>query len=486
MSAAERLIPLEHGRERQGAAQGAVWGALLLIAACAATRIWLIPAHVSANPNEGWNAYQAAAALGAGRLYPPPGGLTGDNYPPLSFYLVGWAGRVVGDPIVAGRLVALAAVLAVAAGIFRGVARFAGRAPSAASLGALVFLGFAATQYRGYLAMDDPQWLAHALMTAGLVVILPDTPEARPGTGRTAIAALLMVAGGMVKHNLVAFPLATTLWLGMHHRRALAVWLATAVAALGACAAICLAAYGPVMFVDLLQADRRYSALRMAKAALPLLAVVPLLALTACLLRRRRADTRLDLLLLAVAIAVPLGVLQRSGEGVNVNAHFEALIALCITGAVALPRPGGGAKAWAKRPLVWLLAPFLVLVPLTARAAYAEAAGHASAQAAWTQMQRRIRATPGPVACETLALCYWAGEGFELDVFLYGQHVLRHGDASALEHALDMHRFAAVQLDAPHPARLGDVANPVPGIVARRSAPVFESADGRRLLVPVS
>ncbi|MBE7218858.1 MAG: hypothetical protein INR64_10345, partial [Caulobacteraceae bacterium] len=60
---------------------GVLVAAALLIAACAATRVWLIPARISTNPNEGWNAFQAAAALGAGPLYPPPGGLTGNNYP---------------------------------------------------------------------------------------------------------------------------------------------------------------------------------------------------------------------------------------------------------------------------------------------------------------------------------------------------------------------------------------------------------------------
>ena len=28
---------------------------------------------------------------------------------------------------------------------------------------------------------------------------------------------------------------------------------------------------------------------------------------------------------------------------------------------------------------------------------------------------------PGPVACEDLSLCYWAGKGFEIDFFLAGQ-----------------------------------------------------------------
>src|SRR5258708_25428438 len=81
--------------------------AFALIAILSVSRIWLIPAHFSSDPNEGWNAFQAARAIGTGPLYSGPQALTGNNYPPLSFYLVGWAGRLLGDPIVAGRVMPL-------------------------------------------------------------------------------------------------------------------------------------------------------------------------------------------------------------------------------------------------------------------------------------------------------------------------------------------------------------------------------------------
>src|SRR5437762_810218 len=64
-----------------------------------------IPLRVSLDANEGWNAYHAVAAFGGG-LYPRQPQFFFNNYPPLSFYLVGAAGRWIGDPIVAGRLVA--------------------------------------------------------------------------------------------------------------------------------------------------------------------------------------------------------------------------------------------------------------------------------------------------------------------------------------------------------------------------------------------
>src|SRR5260370_3324687 len=92
--------------------------AIALIAILSVSRIWLIPAHFSSDPNEGWNAFQAARAIGTGPLYSGPQALTGNNYPPLSFYLVGWAGRLLGDPIVAGPVNAPIALLSVGRLIF--------------------------------------------------------------------------------------------------------------------------------------------------------------------------------------------------------------------------------------------------------------------------------------------------------------------------------------------------------------------------------
>src|SRR3954452_21315861 len=52
--------------------------------------------------NEGWNAYNADAAA-AGHLYPPPDALIGNNYPPLSFLLIGGLARQFGDALYIGR-----------------------------------------------------------------------------------------------------------------------------------------------------------------------------------------------------------------------------------------------------------------------------------------------------------------------------------------------------------------------------------------------
>src|ERR1700730_10175663 len=112
--------------------------AIALIAILSFSRIWLIPAHFSSDPNEGWNAFQAARAIGTEPLYSVPEALTDNNFTPLSFYLVGWAGRLLGDPIVAGRIIALIAVLAVAGCIFVVVRRFSVSGSATPTIGALL------------------------------------------------------------------------------------------------------------------------------------------------------------------------------------------------------------------------------------------------------------------------------------------------------------------------------------------------------------
>ena len=87
--------------------------ALAILAAVAAAGcalgLWRVIAalclSVPLDPNEGWNAYHAAAAIAGAPLYPGTDRFMVNNYPPLSFYAVGWLGWIVGDAIVAGRLV---------------------------------------------------------------------------------------------------------------------------------------------------------------------------------------------------------------------------------------------------------------------------------------------------------------------------------------------------------------------------------------------
>jgi hypothetical protein len=138
--------------------------------------VCVIGFHVPFDPNEGWNAAFTHLALSTGSPYPPPHSLLINNYPPLSFYLVGAISWETGDAIIAGRIVALASLFAVALGI-ETAARQMGCTRLEALFAALFFTAglMLTTDYAG---MDDPQLLGHAIAMGGLVLVLrePRTP----------------------------------------------------------------------------------------------------------------------------------------------------------------------------------------------------------------------------------------------------------------------------------------------------------------------
>src|SRR5215813_12502205 len=90
--------------------------------------VWRAQFPIEIAENEGWNAYHADAAMGGGALYPSPDTLIVNNYPPLSFYVLGGLGKVFGDSLYVGRLVSLLSVLGLAALIARVVLQLGGGA----------------------------------------------------------------------------------------------------------------------------------------------------------------------------------------------------------------------------------------------------------------------------------------------------------------------------------------------------------------------
>src|SRR5260370_33126607 len=83
--------------------------------------VWRAQLPIEIAQNEGWNAYHADAAVGGGALYPSPDTLIVNNYPPLSFYVLGLLGRVFCDPLYVGRVLSLLATLRLGAPIAQGV-----------------------------------------------------------------------------------------------------------------------------------------------------------------------------------------------------------------------------------------------------------------------------------------------------------------------------------------------------------------------------
>lgn len=419
--------------------------AFAMVAVLLALKIAWIPVRQSFNSNEGWNAYHAMRAVGEGVLYPVKGSYLSANYTPLSFYLLGYLGKLFGDMIIIGRVLSIASLLYVAASAAVLVRRVGVVFPGM-QVALLLILGINASAFWQYVAMNEPQWLGHAVMMTGLLVLVPRDANKVPGTTRILIAMLVMLAGGLVKQNLIAFPVAVTLWLLWLDRRAFWTWaISGGVAGLAALAVLHLS-YGQG-FWDNMRVFREMSLWMMVtKVPLILALIVPSFVLTMRLWKRRGEDSRLVLFLLLALVAVPLGIFQRSGYGVSLNAHYDSLVALAMGAGLAITRRDVELAFRPSRPLFWVVAPLMIALPVFAGVVISELPNRGAVTARWSGWIERARQADGPVACRDLAVCYWAGKPAQIEFWTYNQYLKETGDTSRLIADLKAEKWAGIEV----------------------------------------
>lgn len=454
-----------------------------------------LPYRVSAGYDEGWNALWSRVALSGGALYPPPHAAVANNYPPLSFFLVGALGRLLGDNILAGRIVSVASLACIVLTLFSWL-RIIGTSRQIAAFGAAAFLAALTAYAPGYLAFDDPQLLAHAVMLGGLMVLW----RGRFSVRAAALSAGIMVVAGFIKHLLLPLPIAITVWLAMKHREQLGTWLLAAAVSAGTLFAVSAMAFGADFFRGLLTA-RAYDlhvALRETGSACGHLA--PMLVLTAVAAlapRRLERGTKRQAAPLVVgyaAAAAAVGVAASAGVGVNVNAFFDLLIACSLGSALGLEallfRGDGWSRAAASRARMastaaWITAAFLgTQVACRLPAQFSAMAQLSRDERDTSEDIRNLRQLGrGHAACEEPALCYWAGSGFEVDLFNFGQK-LETGAVpdSACEQVFGASSIAVLQLKtraASGTPRLPASCNQV---IRRQFTPIHESSNGEILI----
>jgi hypothetical protein len=383
--------------------------------------------------NEGWNAYWASIAWHGGQLYPPVDGPISNNYPPVSFYVAGALGHLLGDNIFAGRLLALVSLIVIAVSLGMWL-RASGFSRNGALFGATLFLAAFVHYAPSYIGSDDPQLMAHAIMVTGATVLW------RHDFSRRAMLAgvLLMLLGGLTKHLLIPLPLALTVWIAAYRRQRLAAWLLVSVTAIAIALALMWLSFGEVFFHDM-ASSRLYSRLLMQAGAhyvwqgfgvllvLGLGALLPYVSRLSTQSLREQAAFSLIYLLFAGGI----GILAAGGKGVYKNAFFDLLIADVLAVATAVEyvrtRPVS-ANQHAVYPVVIGLcaatyAGFFALQGVARWPSELRSIQRADAnEVEAIRVIQAIRALGyGATACEQLALCYWAGSDFKVDFFNYGQ-----------------------------------------------------------------
>lgn len=371
--------------------------------------------------NEGWNAYHADAAMRGAQLYPPPDGLVANNYPPLSYFLIGWLGRLFGDPLYVGRALSLLAALGIGAAA-AAVVRQLGGTRAACLIACFWFIATMARFFEYYVGMNEPQLLGLAVMSAGLVWFLK-----RHGEGRAVEpAVLLMVLAGFIKHNFITVPLVALIWLTLDNWRlgARAALVGGAAAALGL--AICAWIFAPYFIADMLM-PRTYHLARSLSTLGRLQFILPAMVLWAVWAWAERRSKSARFTTLMIGIALPLCLIQKSGAGVDENAQFELIFATAL--GIGLAYDGLQRDPWrigwsAETIRLVVLGVLIVRLLLSSRLEFAYVLASpqyralAAEQAAITRAEvARTAAIPGPVACSNLVVCRMAGKPFVYDHF---------------------------------------------------------------------
>src|SRR6516165_10824437 len=385
--------------------------------------------NVEIENNEGWNAYFADAAMGRMPLYPSADQLITNNYPPLSFYIVGLAGRFVGDPVLAGRLLSLVAVVAIATAIALSVRRLGGSGV-AARISPAFFVATMSRFFMPYVGMNEPQLFSEAIMAFGFLGFLIARSNDRGYVG----PVLVMALAGFIKHNVIAMPLTVFLWLGLHRRREAVKCFCAAGIAIITGIAVCYALFGSNFFLNILS-PRHYS-LKGELSALRDLEWVSV-GLLACLYNAwaRRHDASVQLCSWLIAIALGSYFLQRSGAGVDINAQFDLVIAVAMGLGLAFTQ----VSLWPiARRLRSEQAQSILLLVVCARLLASKQLQPARLifdssfrneivmrERAMTDSVERVRRIPGDVTCgKDMLVNYRAGKPFVVDAFNAEQRIL--------------------------------------------------------------
>jgi hypothetical protein len=403
------------------------------------------------NYNEGWNLYNADRLIHGAIVYDDNYWRI-NNYPIGSFLIIAAANVLFHDLLLSGRLVALVSFAAIAVFAAMAVRRFGGGRTDAV-FGAGCAMGFCYLMAPAWIMADDPQTLGEAIMLGALVSYVA-RPPGRLNLLRTAF---LVALGGFVKHSLLAIPIAITLDLAFRSPRRVVFWLVS-------CAGFVTGFLGLTQIVaggdliDHLMSPRRFGwygaryhlmkYLRLFKFPLTVIVLGASLFLAA------------DRMILAAwgIISIISATILSGFEGTSYNMFQDAAVFLGVAAGVVMSELRKSEFRGRLARMLTSALPFLVAQPILARVP--DTAVQVYDGRALLESDRKRQETfladakfvsdkQGPAICESLLICYVAGQPFILDPFNSRQSILSGRlDQGELIRRIAAREFAVIQLHA--------------------------------------
>ena len=479
------LAEVPPSKEAFSIAGALVWATLAILLAFSLATLAYPAARafyrLEVNYNEGWNVYNTQAAMQHRLLYPAKYGWTMVNYPFLSFYLVGYAAHFIGDYLLAGRLISLLAFLVscVLVGLITKKLT-GGWAP--AVFASVFCLGLFCARTPEYVAMDDPQMLAHPFFLFGLWLYL----GAPPSTLRIAGITSLFALGGNIKQNLLPVPLSVLGDLFLTSSRKAVQLMAFGAVFLALSIGLNLLIGGP-FFISNLLASRTF--LLVKSRNLFLLFYSPLglpLAVSAFWSIWQFHNRQARAISFYFFSSLLIGVAFGGGAGVNNNTFFDNCFAMSIIMGACLD------LLWkAPIPILGKGSPWRFLVPVLLYSTVAmmfvmEGIKTPDALSGLRELERQYEAEvsflvarPGPAICESMLRCYDAGKPYILDPF-NSTSLVRSGKLSSDELVKEIaeKKYGAIETRNPVTMPLnGTFPEDVLDAIARNYVEVLKAPD---------
>jgi hypothetical protein len=411
------------------------------------------------NYNEGWNVYNAQTAMQHLPLYYPKFGWTTVNYPFLSFYLVGYLSRLTGDYLMTGRLLSIVALLVSCVLVGLIVKKLTGGWGAAVFAGVFC-LGLFCARTPSSVGADDPQILPFPFFLFGMWMYL----GAPPSTLRIAGITSLFTLGGNIKQNLLSAPISvlSDLFTASSSKAVRFMIFGVLFMALSIAVNILV---GGRFFISHLLTSRAFSFEQLSNLFFSFYSPLGLpLAISAYWSVWQLQNRQARVISFYFFSSLLIGVAFGGGSGVSQNTYFENLFAMSIIMGVcldflwkapirALGRDGRGrflTPVLLYSSVVFMFLPWGVNVP--------------KALSELPEQQRQYQAEvsflvaqPGPAICESLILCYDAGNPYVLDPFNSARLVgLGKLNSQDIVKQIAEKKYGAIQTQVPVTQKRGD------------------------------
>jgi hypothetical protein len=364
--------------------------------------------------NEGWNAYRQNWAAEGLPLYAKPPGFFVTNYPPVSFYIVGFM-EILGSPTLVGRMTALLsfALACFLTGVL--TIRLTRNKYSGAYAGMCLWC-WVALYAPWRIGVNEPQFLGTTFILIGLCVYMRNR---RSLTG-LIVSSVLFTFGIFTKLNLIALPAAVGIHIASQRRwKDLLVMATVAFSFFGAMIALILSGNGLEFLSNLLCPRALLPLQGLQKSAEYVGIFVAPLLVAAAQTKFYPRPPLLNLLMISLVTTHVTAVAFTIGDGVGQNIFFDSLIAMAIWCGIGFKRAfaNDGIAALRIFSVLAPLLPIALLMPNLLTSTVSRIWHEDLIRTDYLADVALLKTLEDPIICEHIQMCYDAGKRMFYDPY---------------------------------------------------------------------